>query len=343
MRLRERLRAGVAVALGATAMVACARPGDTTVSRERGTNTAGLLVQPQRVAELSGFRDPESARYDAIRDVWYVSNMNGAAAARDGNGYITRITGDLQRVDTIFIAGDSTSGGVALHAPKGMAVVGDTLWVADIDALHGFDAVHGTHLVTVDLAPSGALFLNDVSLGPDGAVYVTDTGIRVTPTGATHAGPDRIFRVSGANAKEVFTFPHSVGPNGIAYDAERGRFVIAPLSSPALFAWAPPAPGSAGVALAGADSSGARARAAPFDSIGVGPGSYDGIAVLADGRILVTSWADSTLHVLDGDVLSPFIRGLPSPADIGIDTLRGLVAVPLLELGRVEFWTIPSR
>jgi outer membrane protein assembly factor BamB len=340
----HRLASVASVVAVCTALAACGRTADdggAAAQPERPPDR--LTVPPERVRELTGFRNPESARYDALRDVWYVSNMNGPASARDRNGYISRITGDLERVDTLFIASDTAPGGVALHAPKGMAIVGDTLWVADINALHGFDASSGAHLVTVDLAPVGAVYLNDVSLGPDGAVYVTDTGVRVTPAATTHPGPDRIFRVSGTGAEEVLTFPDPVGPNGIAYDAERGRFVIAPVASPTLFSWTPPARGTSAVVAVGTDPGGGTVTSGQVDSIATGPGLYDGIAVLADGRILVTSWADSTLHVLDNDTLSPFIRGLPSPGDIGIDTLRGLVAIPLIDLGRVEFWTIPSR
>jgi hypothetical protein len=29
---------------------------------------------------------------------------------------------------------------------------------------------------------------------------------------------------------------------------------------------------------------------------------------------------------------------VPAPADIGVDAKTGIVAVPLFELGRVEFW-----
>ena len=36
------------------------------------------------------------------------------------------------------------------------------------------------------------------------------------------------------------------------------------------------------------------------------------------------------------------VRNVPSPADIGVDTKRGLVLVPLGVLGRVELWTVPA-
>ncbi len=82
--------------------------------------------------------------------------------------------GRMQRLR--FIAGGT--GGVVLHAPKGMAITGDTLWVTDLDAVRGFHRRTGRGSASIDLQPLGALFLNDITVGPDGALYVTDTGVR---------------------------------------------------------------------------------------------------------------------------------------------------------------------
>ena len=65
--------------------------------------------------------------------------------------------------------------------------------------------------------------------------------------------------------------------------------------------------------------------------------------MLGDGRALITSWADSTLYVLRGSRLSPAIVGLPEPADIGIDTRRHRVAIPVSSENRVELWSIPAQ
>jgi sugar lactone lactonase YvrE len=272
-----------------------------------------------KIGEVSGLKVPESARYDARRDVWYISNINGVPSDKDGNGFITRVSGDLTTVDTLWVS--SATAGVTLHAPKGMALAGDTLWVADIDVVRGFNVLDGSVVASIDV--DGAVFLNDVAFGTDGALYITDTGIEITATGMTHPGPDRVFRIVGREVSEALRFDGAPGPNGIAVDAERGRMLIVPFASNTVYAWTP------GDSVA--------------DSIASGPGGFDGVVVLADGRALVSSWADSTVHVLDGGALSPMITGLPTPADLGVDTMRGHVAIPLFELGRVEFWTIPLR
>ena len=93
---------------------------------------------------------------------------------------------------------------VTLHAPKGMALRGDTLWVADIDALRGFSIASGKPVATVDLTPLGATFLNDVAIGVDGGIYITDSGIAFAADGSvTHPGRSRIFVVRNLAAREA--------------------------------------------------------------------------------------------------------------------------------------------
>ena len=61
---------------------------------------------------------------------------------------------------------------------------------------------------------------------------------------------------------------------------------------------------------------------------------------LRDGRILVTSWADSSVQVIANGAFRKVIGNVAGPADIGVDTKRNVVAVPRFEAGRVEYFTI---
>ena len=97
---------------------------------------AGRVEPAVKVGELrEGLARPESARWDPDQQVWFISNINGMQA-KDDNGYISRVGKDWRMEKLRFIAGGS--GGVTLHAPKGMAIAGDTLWVTDLDAVRGF-------------------------------------------------------------------------------------------------------------------------------------------------------------------------------------------------------------
>lgn len=260
----------------------------------------------------AGLSHPESVRYDSVSDVYYVSNINGDPSAHDGNGFIDVVSADSFKVILELVHGGPNT---ALSAPKGMAISGDTLWVADIDTVRAFDKHSGDVLATVDLAPFHAAFLNDVTIGGDGAVYVTDTG-----TGdSTDATGNVIYRITGGKATVALATPELAQPNGITWDATGQRFLLAP-GGRSVQTWTPP-------------------QKTPVPLI-TGPGTYDGIELLADGRILVTSWADSALHAISDGVMSTMISGLNGPADIGVDTRRQVVAVPRLMDDRVEYFRI---
>ncbi len=295
--------------------VACGRSSDANPEPAFPETAAPALSAPIKIGEVSGFATPESALYDAKRDVWYVSNINGVPNALDNNGFISRVSSDLVSVDTQFIGAGVN--GVTLHAPKGMALVADTLWVADIDHVRGFNVITGAAVASIPV--EGAVFLNDMTPGGDGTLYISDTGIRFGPNGMAHPGPDRIFALQGRAITEALRFVGTPGPNGLLFGAE-GRLLIVSFASTAVYAWLP------GTATA--------------DSIASGPGQFDGVVMLGDGRVLVSSWADSTVHVMANGMMTPLIRNVPSPADLGLDSARWRLAIPLFNEGRVEFWDV---
>ncbi|MEX2178930.1 MAG: SMP-30/gluconolactonase/LRE family protein [Gemmatimonadaceae bacterium] len=289
-------------------------PPDSAVGQTSGATSATV-----KVGETSGFDVPESVRYDEELDVYYVSNINGNPSQKDNNGYIARVRADSTSVMTRLVEGGRA--GVTLHAPKGMALRGDTIFVADIDVLRMFNRRTGASLGSVDFRAQNATFLNDVAVGPDG-IYVTDTGIAFDAQGAmSHPGVNRIFRVVGRRVTVMAQGDSLSNPNGIAWDAANSRFVLAPFGSQSVQAW-----------VAG--------QAHPTALVS-GPGGYDGVEVLANGNLLVSSWADSTVHIVHGGThMMPMVRGVEAPADIGVDTRRNLVAVPLFNGGRVEYYRI---
>ena len=312
---------GVLGVLSALVIAGCSgeRPAQTPAADAAPAAAAPAAAPaPRQVAVVRGLQHPESAHYDADLDVWFVSNINGSPVAKDNNGWIARLHADGS-VDSLHFI-QSGRDGVRLDGPKGIAIVGDTLWVADIDAVRAFNKRTGHPSATVSLVGK-AKFLNDAAPGPDG-IYTTDTGIESKKDGSlAHPGPDRVFRIGPGHKATIVADTDSLeGPNGITWDAEGKRFVIVPFFGKTLRGWTP---GSAPVA------------------IGTGPGQEDGVEPLGGGKFLVTSWADSSLFVLDGGKTSRVLGNLPSPADIGWDARRRHVAVPLLLEDRMEIWELP--
>ena len=270
----------------------------------------------RKVGETPNLHGPESARYDRDLDVWFVANINGEPLGKDNNGYISRLRPDGAPYALKFIEGGKK--GVTLNAPKGLAINGDTLWVADIDVARAFNKRTGALIANVS---TRAKFLNGATVGPDGAVYMTDTGILFGPKGVSHPGPDQVFRITRGGAKSVLASPKLEGPNGITWDPRQRRFVIVSFLGKGIYGWKP---GDKDV-----------------ESIGTGPGQQDGVVFLPDGRLLVTSWTDSSLFVLENGQAKKVAGKVPSPADIDVEPKDSRVAVPLLMENRVEFWALP--
>lgn len=204
--------------------VACSGERTTTPASDapgRGSFSAATTAHAlaRHIATVHGLRTPESARWDPEIGVWFVSNINGSGLAKDGNGYISRLTSD-GTVDSLkFVA--SGRNGVTLHAPKGIAIVGDTLWVADIDVVRGFNRRTGEPVA--DIRVPGAKLLNDITVGPAG-IYITDTGVGLgADSTIVHPGPDRVFRIAGRKVTTALTFPGQPGPNGITWDSAISR------------------------------------------------------------------------------------------------------------------------
>jgi sugar lactone lactonase YvrE len=112
-----------------------------------------------------GFSQPESVYYDAKREHLYVSNVQGSPSEKDGKGYISVLSLDGKVLSQVWVR-------TGLNAPKGMTVVGDILYVADIDALIGIDLEQSK--VTKRYDAKGAKFLNDVTADKQGNIYVSD-------------------------------------------------------------------------------------------------------------------------------------------------------------------------
>jgi sugar lactone lactonase YvrE len=351
MHLSRRTALGAATAAARLqgAATACARGGDANSDSARaagaaagtsgvpanaGTDSAqrmnaaaggaagGTGAAYTRSATITGgFKTPESVKYDADLDVYFVSNINGNPSQKDGNGFISRIRAD-NTIDSLgFIRGGRN--GVTLNAPKGMAIVGDTLVVTDIDAVRMFNKRTGAPIASVDLTSQKATFLNDVAVGGDGALYITDTGIRFSQTGEmTHPGTDQIFKIAGRKATVAASGAGLSGPNGITWDRGNGRFLVAPFGGSALVMWKP------------------NDSAPPSPMATAGAGQFDGVEVLDGGRVLASSWADSSVTLFQGTTATRVATGVPSPADIGVDTKHNKLLVPIFTGDRIEVFDI---
>ncbi|HEU5407146.1 MAG TPA: hypothetical protein VFU48_05230, partial [Nitrospira sp.] len=145
------------------------------------------LTFPGEAAQITGLESPNSFIGDPSGKEYFISNINGEPEARDNNGFITKLNAEGKVTDLKFIQGGVA--GVLLHAPKGMALVGPILYIADLDQLKAFDKTSGKLIATV-LFPTSShtrVSLTDVAAAPDGMLYVSDEAAnsiyRIDPSG----------------------------------------------------------------------------------------------------------------------------------------------------------------
>ena len=123
--------------------------------------------QQLQITELwqcnSGLANPESVLFDPTTRILLVSNVAGKPLAKDGNGFIAKVALNGVLLDSQWITG--------LNAPKGMALVNDTLYIADIDELV---VVNWTDRQQQRFTAPGARFLNDVTAAANGDLFISD-------------------------------------------------------------------------------------------------------------------------------------------------------------------------
>jgi len=261
-------------------------------------------AQHALTVEGVGLATPESVLYDEAQDVYLISNINGSPLAVDGNGFISRMAPDGSIVTLKWI--DGTRGGVTLNAPKGSALVGETLYVADISAVRLFDRASGEPKASI--AIEGATFLNDIAAAPDGSIYVSDTGLEAGDQGFAPSGSDAVYRITPEGTVDVVAKGEDLGhPNGLAF--RNGQLLVVTFGTGEIYALVD-------------------GKREPIGKPQTG--SLDGIVPLADGRVLVSSWEGKCVYALGADRhFTRIVTDVPSPADIGLDSKRAHLLIPV--------------
>ncbi len=257
-----------------------------------------------RVARVDGLSDPVSVLYDADQDVWFVANAGAVRGDSTDDGFIARVSADGVVDSLHFMTGSQDT---PLEDPRGMAIVGDFLWVADNQGVHAFDRHSGGHRIFVDFTYHDAGFLSDMAFGADDALYVTDRD------------KSRVYRMGEGKVTVAAEGADLDAPGGIAWDREDKRFVLSSSTDRGqILAWAPDG---------------------AVETVASGGAGVESVARW-DGHTVVAA-SDSTLQVVEDGGTRPIVRLAGMPADIGVDGRHGRVAVPYPAAGRVDLWTLP--
>lgn len=254
-----------------------------------------------------GFATPESVEYYAAEDVYLVTNINGSPFDADDNGFISKLTPEGKVIELKWI--DGANDDTELHAPKGMTVVNNKLFVTDITQIRVFELPSGKQLPSIDV--KGSSFLNGITAGDNDSVYVTDTGMK---PGFKSSGTDAIYKV-WANGKvdTILKDPKMGRPNGILND--NGDIYVVFFSSAKM--------------IKINDQGDITEMPKPYAA------RLDGLVKLKDGSLAMSSWESSSIDVYKDGEYETIAEFLNSPADMDVDTKRNRLLIPLFNEDKV--------
>lgn len=264
---------------------------------------------PKLLWEATGFANPESVVPDVTAGVLYVSNVNGAADGKDGNGFISKVSLDGKTVDLKWSTG--------FNAPKGLALAGGKLFTADIDEVIEIDVKDGK--VLNRYAAKDAKFLNDIAADAAGNVYISDM--------ATNT----IWRLSAGKLEAWLNDAKLEQPNGLL--VEGGALRVA--------AWGSMTDNSAArqqghlLSVSIADKS--------ISQLGKGEpaGHLDGIEPLAGGGYIVSDWMAGHVWRAGGDGAAQKLLDLgQGAADLGYDSASKTLFMPLMMKGVLQAYRV---
>ena len=270
----------------------------TAVTAEAGPREATKLW------ETAGFKNPESALFDPEAGVVYVSNVNGEATVKDGNGFISKISPDGKVVAMEWVSG--------LDGPKGLARVGGKLYVSDIDKLAEIDIASGQVVKRYDA--KDAKFLNDVAADAAGNVYVSDM---LTNT---------IWRLSDGTFEVFLKDDKLEGPNGLLVEGD--TLLVG--------AWGVMTDGMATKVPGHLKMVSLKDKSITPHGDGTPIGNLDGLEPFGDGAYLVSDWIAGKVIRIGRKGKARVLADLgQGTADLGYDPKTATAFIPQMKTGVV--------
>jgi sugar lactone lactonase YvrE len=215
------------------------------------------------------------------------------------DGYIVQV--DSLGVQSYFTHAETT--GI-----QGLEIMGNTVYVGSGYSVRGFDLTSGAKVLQVSIP--GAVNLNDVTLDSAGNLYASDV--------FGHA----IYKVvTATGAWSVFARDSIQSPNGIYYDPPNDRLLVCS------FRYHSPIQ-----AVSLADSSVTTVVATSINNC-------DGLTQDTFGSYYASAWGTTAIYKFDREFSqSPQLlyRNSGGPADIACNRRDNLLAIPLMNVNRLE-------
>ncbi|CAN4273036.1 SMP-30/Gluconolactonase/LRE-like region [Methylophilaceae bacterium] len=265
---------------------------------------------PLSTQKISGLKMPESV-VQATDGRVFVSEINGFGV--DGDGQISVIEAGQVK---LFAKG--------LDDPKGLAIIGQSLYVADNKrilklALSGPKQGQAEVFAAASAFPVTPLFLNDLEADLAGNLYVSDSGDLKGKGGAVYQinaqGQVRLL-ISGQQDNRI------LAPNGLLMDDTGDVLMVVDFASGILYSY--------------------NLATKQLLDIAEGFGGGDGVVHHANGSMFVSDWKNGKVFRLDmnGEV-TPLAATYQSAADIALTKDEKVLMVPDMKAGELDFIVLP--
>ena len=222
-----------------------------TDQEQTQTQNAKVPSLEQVWASDTLLRTPESVLFDREREVIYVANVNMNPWEKDGNGFISKMDLDGNIIELEWVTGFS--------GPKGMGILGNILFVADIDEVVEINIENGE--INNRHKLEGTPTLNDITVG-EGVVYISGSD------------SNKLFELKDGQVSLVME-DNFGRPNGLFAESDR----ILMLTS-----------GSSQLMSINLDT---KEHTVLVDSLGHG----DGVVPVGNGDYLTSSWRGEVFYI----------------------------------------------
>ncbi len=269
------------------------------ISCTNENNMNSSLSLEQVWASDTLLQTPESVIYDKNHDVLYVSNINLNPWEKDGNGFISKMDLNGNIIKLKWIEG--------LDGPKGMGIVGNSLFTADIDKVVEINIEEG-EIINRYVCEDSSSNLNDITTSPDGSVYISGSG------------NGKIYQLKDGELKSVVEDIFQ-SPNGLYFNS--GKLLIL---------------GSHSQQLKSLDLN-SNNSSILADSLG----SADGIVSIGNGNYLTSDWLGEIFYISSKHQRTKLLdtrKNKINAADIGYIMDKNLLLVPTFFNNRVVAYKI---
>ena len=262
-----------------------------------------IFLESVSAFEVQGLKTPESFIADPSTGNYFISNINGGGpGGKDDDGFITKLDKDGKAINLAFVDGKNKD--ITLNAPKGLDIIGNVIYVSDIDFVRGFDKETGKLLHDLDFKAFNPSSLNDLTHDSQGNLYVSDwigNFIFTIETRNNH----KVSMVAKGNTLG--------GPNGLNIHPKTNKLINVTWETGK---------------VQEIDSSGSikiLVEDKRFKTL-------DGIDFDNNGNMFVSSFTGGEVYKITPDLkVDVFLKGLTSPADINIDKKNNLLLIPSFE------------